>query len=374
VRAQGVPDPPGRRRVTVAPKRAQDDVAPERAQDDVAPERAPGGVAPEQRGAVDPAAVVAELEADVARRRAAGAYPPGLERELDALLARHAPDRLADAPLDELLARAEVAALVDVDVPTTSGVPGGAPAKRALRRLMAWFLAYVAQQVTASSRATVAVLGALARKVEALEAASPAVVAASLPPLDAVTPVADWVDDVVAAVRAAPADGPTRVCVSHAADGVLLDALVRAGVDAYGVEPDAASAEALAARGLDVRPGAAADHLARVGPASLLACVLAGGVEHQALGVRLQALDRALAALAPGGVLAVLSATPTAWDAAASPVSRDLAPGRPLHPETWIAVLAARGVADVRVQQHGPGPGPDAVASASAYLLVARRP
>jgi hypothetical protein len=344
-------------------------VAAERAPGDGAAERAPGDAPP-----FDPAVVVADLEADVARRRAAGEYPPGLERELDALLARHAPDRVVDAPIDELLARAEVAALLDVDVPTASGVPGGAPAKRALRRLMAWFLTYLAQQVTASSRATLAVLEALARKVEALEAASPELAAGSLPAIVPVVPVAGWAHDVVAAVVATTVDGASRVCVTHTSEGVLLDGLVAAGVDAYGVDPDLVTADALAGRGFDARQGSASDHLARVAPGSLRACVLVGGVEHQSLGARIVTADRALTALAPGGVLVVLSTTPAAWDVAAPPVARDLAPGRPLHPETWTAVLAARGVVDVRVHD-APTPSPDTqVGPIAGYLLVARRP
>jgi hypothetical protein len=335
----------------------------------VAPERAAGAPPP-----FDPAVVVADLEAAVARRRAAGEYPPGLERELDALLARHAPDRVVDAPIDELLARAEVAALLDVDVPTGSGVPGGAPAKRALRRLMAWFLVYVAQQVTASSRATLAVLGALARKVEALEAASPELAAGSLPALAPVVPVAGWAHDVVAAVAATPGGAAARVCVAHASDGLLLDDLVAAGIDAYGIDPELATTDALASRGLDVRHGGASDHLARVAPGSLRACVLVGGVEHQSLGARLVAVDRALAALAPGGALVVLSTTPAAWDAAAPPVARDLAPGRPLHPETWTAVLAARGVVDVLVHDAPTPSSTSPPGPIAGFLLVARRP
>jgi hypothetical protein len=335
----------------------------------VAPERAAGGEPP----AFDPAVVVADLEAAVARRRAAGEYPPGLERELDALLARHAPARV-EAPIDELLARAEVAALLDVDVPTASGVPGGAPAKKTLRRLMAWFLTYLAEQVTASSRATLAVLAALIRKVEALEAASPQLAAGSLPAIAPVVPVAGWAPDVVAAVAAAPDGSATRVCVAHTSDGVLLEHLVDAGIDVYGVDPDDPTTDTRGSRGLDVRRASTSDHLARVAPGSLRACVLVGGVEHESLGRRVVTVDRALAALAPGGVLVVLSTTPAAWDAAASPVARDLAPGRPLHPETWTALLATRGVVDVRVHD-APTPSPTTqVGPIAGYLLVARRP
>ena len=43
------------------------------------------------------------------------------------------------------------------------------------------------------------------------------------------------------------------------------------------------------------------------------------------------------------GVLVLQSSTPEAWARGCDPVVRDLAPGRPFHPETWVHLLAERG-------------------------------
>jgi len=47
--------------------------------------------------------------------------------------------------------------------------------------------------------------------------------------------------------------------------------------------------------------------------------------------------------LAPGGTLVVHSATRRAWEADDAPAEADLAPGRPLRPESWCALLQQSG-------------------------------
>jgi hypothetical protein len=59
-------------------------------------------------------------------------------------------------------------------------------------------------------------------------------------------------------------------------------------------------------------------------------------------------------------VVVVLSSAPTAWARSLDPVVADLAPGRPLHPETWAHLLTTHGFCD-----------PVSHAAAGATLLAA---
>jgi hypothetical protein len=101
----------------------------------------------------DAAAVVAELRAEVARKRAAGEYPEAL---LERLRAEFRPDETLDPP--------ETLVLVESSRPLRSTRPvlGGAIVfgKRAVRRLLAWYVAPIAQDQT---RFNVAVLRELRR-------------------------------------------------------------------------------------------------------------------------------------------------------------------------------------------------------------------
>jgi hypothetical protein len=47
--------------------------------------------------------------------------------------------------------------------------------------------------------------------------------------------------------------------------------------------------------------------------------------------------------MAPSGVVALIGTPPALWEERASPVERDLCPGRSLHPETWCYLLADYG-------------------------------
>ena len=61
--------------------------------------------------------------------------------------------------------------------------------------------------------------------------------------------------------------------------------------------------------------------------------------------------DRLVAAVAPGGWVAVVSVAPSAWGEVADPVVRDLGGSGPLHPETWVHLLQERGGADAQVHE-----------------------
>jgi hypothetical protein len=130
--------------------------------------------------------------------------------------------------------------------------------------------------------------------------------------------------------------------------------LVDAGVDAYGCEPRLALAEAASLAGLDVRSDEVLDHLRAVDHEALGALVLAGTVDRVPVGVQLDLADLAAGALADGGRLALVGTDPEAWGRTTSVVEADLAPGRPLHAETWEHLLAERGFGAIAAQDAPP--------------------
>jgi hypothetical protein len=73
--------------------------------------------------------------------------------------------------------------------------------------------------------------------------------------------------------------------------------------------------------------------------------------------------------IVPEGVLVVASAAPEAWGRVAGPLVADLAPGRPLHSETWAYLLGRNGFGQVEVH----GAGNEQEAPADEYVVVAVR-
>jgi hypothetical protein len=289
---------------------------------------------------LDFARLTAEINAEVRRRRSAGDFPPGLERELDALFARYAPASTG-ADFDEVAERAERTSFVHADVPTESNQAVLGLVKRILRPLMAWYVRFLAQQVTAFAGAITRAVRLLGRRVDALEAVTVRAAERTLAEITARRAgpdLSDWTGTVSEALVGVTG----RVLHTECGDGALLARLVADGRDAYGVEPVEELAMAGARAGLDVRADDALTHLRAVPDGALAGLVLSGAVDHLPLGSVLELADLAAAKLAPGGVLVVLSQAPAAWARAHDPVVADLAPGRPLHAETWCHLLDAR--------------------------------
>ncbi len=134
-----------------------------------------------------------------------------------------------------------------------------------------------------------------------------------------------------------------RVLQAECGRGGLLDSLVASGTDAYGVDPDPSLIEPALQRGLDVRAEAVVEHLEVVADGALAGMVLTGSIQWLHPNLRERVLDLTSTRLAVGGILVVHSATPESWMAASSHLISDLAPGRPLHAETWSHLLAGRG-------------------------------
>jgi SAM-dependent methyltransferase len=296
---------------------------------------------------IDVSRLQSEINEEVRRRRASGDFPPGLERELDALFARYAPAGTGD-DFDEVLSAAETTSFVHADVPTASRVFPLTYAKRVLRRAMAWYIRFLAQEVTAFAGAITRAVKLLAGRVETLETVTVVAAERTLAEVRerrAGPELGPWIDTVVGAL----AGTRGRVLHTECGAGAVLSALAATGAEVYGIEPVERLAMRASQAGLDVRTDDALPHLRAVSAASLGGIVLSGCVDALPLGEVLEAADCAAGALAPGGRLVILSSGPAAWARSLDPVVADLAPGRPLHAETWQHLLSSRAFDDVRV-------------------------
>src|SRR5487761_1598875 len=123
------------------------------------PELQPAG---EQLAPADVEAIVAELRAEVERKRTAGEYPTAL---LERLHTQFHPDEGMEPP--------EVSVLVESARPLRSTRRLVGPAivlgKRAVRRMLAWYVAPIARDQTRFNLAILRELRALERRVEALD-------------------------------------------------------------------------------------------------------------------------------------------------------------------------------------------------------------
>jgi hypothetical protein len=289
----------------------------------------------------DASAVMADIEREVRARRRAGQIDDEYERELDRIFDAVAPPGAAGAGLESAITRAERAAVIDPDGPVGSRFPGVKFVRRVLRRLLAF---YVARQITAFGVMVTRVLRMLADRIEAVEAQSPATdprLVALAVPVTSDLDLAPWHDLAVKVL--APAS--SRVLHAECGDGALVVALRDAGIDAYGVDPRPDAARVADERGAEVRTSGALAHLRLVPAGQLGGLVLSGCTERCALGDVVELVERATVVLAPGAPLVVVSRGPEPADA--DPIASDLAPGRPLHPETWAYLLARFGFDDV---------------------------
>jgi hypothetical protein len=180
-------------------------------------------------------------------------------------------------------------------------------------------------------------------------------------------PDAWWAEPAAAAV----AKVPGRILHAACGDGWLVRLIEKAGGDAYGVDPRAHLVDRAELGVLDLRGEDVIGHLRAVAPAGLGALVLSGLADGLDSGARAQLLTLVGHCLAPGGTLVVHSATTQAWDAPDAPYEADLAPGRPLRPETWCQLLGQTGYE--AVARTGPA-GQDYLVTAVRAGVVSPHP
>jgi hypothetical protein len=307
---------------------------------------------------VDVHKLAAEIEAEVRARRAAGEYPPGFEREMDALFARFAPPEVS-TDFDGALERSEELVLLEPVIPVASRNPAFRLVKTVIAKFIGFYHAWLSQQITAIAVAVNNALRLLGKRVTELEHITGEVARARAAGARLPAPRDDdaWRDAVLEALRGCPG----RVAVVECGRGELLATLADAGLDAYGIEPHRDIADVALGRGLEVRVDAAHAHLQGVGEHALDAIVLRAVVERVTLGELLQLVEMAGSRLGDGGRLVICSVHPDAWGRGETAAEGDLLPGHPLRPETWKLLLPEQGFADAQVVDAG----------GDAYVVVA---
>jgi SAM-dependent methyltransferase len=286
---------------------------------------------------------MADIDAEVRRRRASGDLPAGLERELDELFLEFSPVGLqGKARLRETLALVDGSAYVDIAVPVESQKAVGSYVKRGIRKSIDWYMGFIVHQIVRFAWAVSRMFHVVVAHVEDLEAdvatlRTPEVPASAIPAGDPGS--AWWAPEAVAALGGVQG----RVLHADCGNGSLVEALIAAGVDAYGVDPAESVIESAVERGLDVRGESALAHLDVVAEEALTGVVLSGSVQWLHPNERDRLVRLAASRLAIDGVLVVQSATPESWAAATPHLISDLAPGRPLHGDTWAHILSQHG-------------------------------
>jgi hypothetical protein len=312
---------------------------------------------PETTVPADPKAyveqVMAEIAEEVRLRRASGDLPPKLERELDELFLAHSPVAGRGGDLGEALRMVDAATFIDPVVPVESERAAGAVVKKGMRSLLLWYVGWVTHQMSQSASAVSRALHIvddrlqeIERQVEVQRVPGAAVV--DFPTLH--RPDAWWVDPTVDAVAKAPG----RILHAASGDGWLVRIVVAAGGDAYGVDPRSHVVDVAELGTVDLRDENVEEHLRAVAAAGLGGVVLSGVVDGMAGGERTTLLWLIADRLAPGGTLVIHSVGREAWQEDGAPPEADLAPGRPLRPETWTTLLERGGYESV-VTRQGPG-------------------
>jgi hypothetical protein len=92
--------------------------------------------------------------------------------------------------------------------------------------------------------------------------------------------------------------------------------------------------------------GEVAGRLATMPDGSAGGVVLSGCVDRLDLFGKVGLVHQALRVTEAGGAVVLLVTDQSAWDRSLPLPARDLLPGRPLHPETWLLLLRRAGAAD----------------------------
>ncbi len=299
--------------------------------------------------------ILVEIDEEVRAKRASGELPAELERELDLVFARFAPAGAVEGDFEQLMARAEQQSFIDLLAPNESVRPGVPQVKRVVQKTIRWYVRYVVEQFSGFAHTITKAMRKLSSRVDAIDELRIGEEDLSALPV----PARDvhWDSAVVDTFRSVEG----RVLHGRCATGDLVDQLVSAGVDAYGVDP----ASALIATGtggdaaLDLRPDDERAHMRTLAAGALGGLVISGSVDVLPVGAQIDLVDLAAIAVAPGATIVVITANPGTQ----SPVITDLAPGKPLHMETWAYLLADRGFTVDRTER-----------TQASSMIIARAP
>jgi hypothetical protein len=300
----------------------------------------PEGIDPDESGEIDLDAVVREIEADARERRRSGAYPPAFERELDELFARFAPPA-ASGDLSALIDAAEEHGLIEPFIPVESQKPAGRYVKLGFAKALGWYHTWLTQEISQFAGASVRALRVVTDRLASIErrlghADEHEALLARVrfeAPDDAVNSV---LVDTLRTTRG-------RVLVARGGDGRLVRDLVAAGIDAYGVEPDAAARDRADEIGVDLIADDTASHLPTVRGGALSGVVLCGpDIDATPVGTRIALIHAVSTCLANEGTFVIVASAPATFADRQRELA-DLAAAGPFHVETWTLVLAELG-------------------------------
>jgi SAM-dependent methyltransferase len=136
--------------------------------------------------------------------------------------------------------------------------------------------------------------------------------------------------------------------------GEFLGMLEARGVDARGVEGNAAVVQACRAQGLDVVEGDLLAFLEAQADGSIGGVFASQVAEHLTPRVLVAVLAEAHRVLRSGGLLALETVNPRSVTGFLEVFNRDLSHEKPLHPETLSFLAAAAGFSDVRTELRSP--------------------
>jgi hypothetical protein len=305
--------------------------------------------------AVDVRRLVAEIEAEVARRRAAGEYP----EELLARLRTEFRVVGEEKSLDEL-AHIETVRTLESQRPGLGRLV--VFAKRVLRRLVAWYVRPIAEDQSRFNYALLRQVAALEKRLARVETAWQR--APGAPPRTATpTARAEGLEEArLQAIRDALRDRPPGpVAVIAFGDAGAVQRLQAEGVPVEAVTPDAALAAAVRAAGVRCHQAEPLAWLESTGP-SLAAVVGLGLLPLLSPAETLRVVPLIAQTLRPAGRVLLDAPDPRYADAPRDVAGIDPAMRRWIGPDTALLLCEAAGLAEVTVHPvgipHGSGSAP----------------
>lgn len=301
-----------------------------------------------------------EIEQEANRIRTQDASIAALERELNLSFARFAPVDASVDDLEAVIARVEEASNIDLLSPM-QGSKFSQLAKRLIRKAIRWYIRWITEQIAGFGHATAKALSLLRIKVEDLEKKSNQGLEEdlhffmlnqtnSLDPSElkkaSAVDVNYWAPILLKSLEKVTG----RVCIAEAGFGELLEQFKESSFSAYGVEPSKEAYLQAQNKGLEVRNDDVIDHLRVLDESVLSALILTNCVDTYSVMRKAELLDLANKVLSKGATLAILSTHPNSWGQGMSQVQKDLAPGHPLHAETWEQLLKRRNFTSIEVQ------------------------
>ena len=286
------------------------------------------------------ASVVAEIEAEAARRTADGDYPRALLRSLDEEFRRWIPDTGSASGIEDSIRAIEAAAYVDPGVPVESDRRVGVYVKTAVRKATYFYHRHMAQQIAALGiqitrpmRLLDAATRQLDARVSALEDLAD-VNARARDELVAALPDEQLDDTITAAIVEHFRGVAGRVLVAEVTNGDLVKRLTDAGVDVYGVGRGVDRSTTL-----ELRDEPLSEHLTLLESETLSGFVLIGAPDRLALNEQLRLFAQLRERAVDDARVAIVVTDQTHWADKVGPVAADLLTGRPLHPNTWVHLL-----------------------------------